>query len=166
MPLIIGSTTFKAAATATAASKALPPFWSTSSPARVASGWAELTMPLVPRAGRVGVFLVAGPSTGSGSDSAARAGAVVFSPVEPSEAAVSCVDEVFPTVLASRRALSFRALDGAPQDHSTPTSNATRRILLKTHLREPRPSSPREFKPLLGKGVGIGALCLLYGTTP
>src|SRR5215211_699639 len=66
MPLIPGSTTFRAAATATAASKAFPPSWRISRPALVASGWAELTIPLVPTAGRVGVFLLAGPSADAG----------------------------------------------------------------------------------------------------
>jgi hypothetical protein len=52
MPDIIGSTTFSVAATATAASKALPPASSISNPACVASGWAELIMPCLPTAGR------------------------------------------------------------------------------------------------------------------
>src|ERR671926_1933272 len=56
MPDIIGSTTFKAAPTATAASKALPPSARIFRPACVASGWAELTMPEAPTAGLVGVL--------------------------------------------------------------------------------------------------------------
>src|SRR3712207_3307368 len=66
MPLMYGSTTPKEAATATAASKALPPSSRTSRPACVASGWAELTIPFVPTAARAGVLLVAGPSRSSG----------------------------------------------------------------------------------------------------
>ena len=65
-PLIIGSTTPSEAATATAASKAFPPSSMISNPARVASGCAELTMPLVPTAGRAAVFRLAGPSRASG----------------------------------------------------------------------------------------------------
>src|SRR5215208_5985087 len=56
MPLIIGSTTPSEAATATAASKAFPPSSMIPNPARVVSGCAELTMPLVPTAGLAAVF--------------------------------------------------------------------------------------------------------------
>src|SRR5215203_371329 len=66
MPLIIGSTTPKAAATTTAASNALPPLWRILRPDRVASGLAELTMPEAPTAGVVGVFTL-----GSGLEPAA-----------------------------------------------------------------------------------------------
>ena len=48
-----GSTTFSAAAVATAASMALPPWRSTSAPAIEAREWAEVTTPRVPpKAGR------------------------------------------------------------------------------------------------------------------
>src|SRR5947209_4633514 len=60
MPDIIGSTTFSVAATATAASKALPPASRMSSPACVANGWAELTIPRLPTAGRAAVLRLAG----------------------------------------------------------------------------------------------------------
>ena len=43
-----GSQTLRAAATATAASTALPPWISIRRPAREARGWAEATMPRVP----------------------------------------------------------------------------------------------------------------------
>lgn len=48
MPVHDGSVTLRAAAVATAASAALPPSARISSPAWVASGWLEATMPLVP----------------------------------------------------------------------------------------------------------------------
>jgi len=47
MPIDIGSTTPKTAAVATAASMALPPFMRMRTPARVASGWLEATMPFL-----------------------------------------------------------------------------------------------------------------------
>jgi hypothetical protein len=53
-----------------------------SSPAFVASGCAELTMPFVPTAGLFAVFLLAGPSTGPASCSAVASG-VVGSSVSP-----------------------------------------------------------------------------------
>src|SRR5215210_492994 len=95
MPLIIGSTTFRAAATATAASKAFPPSERISSPARVAYGLAELTMPEGPIAGLVGVFCVGcgAPATdvevvaSVGWAARASAGDVVSSPaLSPREA--------------------------------------------------------------------------------
>jgi hypothetical protein len=111
MPLISGSTTFSAAATATAASKALPPSARISSPAFVASGCAELTMPLVPTAGRVAVFRLAGPSTSSGSDSSRRAevaGPVVCSSAEPPPGeVVSSTGAVSSTGVPSPEALSW-----------------------------------------------------------
>src|SRR3954468_10762600 len=55
------------AATATAASKALPPERSTSRPAWVASGWALLTIPRVP---------TAGPGCGAGVEKALSGGGV------------------------------------------------------------------------------------------
>jgi hypothetical protein len=45
IPDMGGSTTFRAATTATAASKAFPPDSRMATPASVASGWAELTIP-------------------------------------------------------------------------------------------------------------------------
>src|SRR5947199_400817 len=45
-PFIVGSTTERTAAAATAASTALPPFCSTRSPAAVASGWLVAMTPL------------------------------------------------------------------------------------------------------------------------
>ncbi len=53
IPDIMGSTTLRAAATATAASNAFPPRSSTSTPTRVARGWAVETMPPVAIAGTV-----------------------------------------------------------------------------------------------------------------
>src|SRR2546425_1983848 len=44
----MGRTTPSAAATARAASKALPPRWRTESPTKAATGWAEATMPRTP----------------------------------------------------------------------------------------------------------------------
>ena len=43
MPLLVGSTTVRHIAVATAASKALPPFLSISSPAWAAKGWLVAT---------------------------------------------------------------------------------------------------------------------------
>src|ERR671938_294591 len=96
MPLIIGSTTFRAAATATDASKALPPSARTFRPARVASGLAELTIPDAPTAGLVGVF-----SLGSGSEMAAE-DEVVGSAVSPPARASS--GEVVSSAVFSREA--------------------------------------------------------------
>src|SRR3954467_12655426 len=45
-PFIVGSTTERTAAAVTAASMALPPDWSTRSPAAVASGWLVAIAPL------------------------------------------------------------------------------------------------------------------------
>src|SRR5262245_42144755 len=50
MPHIIGSSTPSAAATAIAASKALPPCSSTAAPMIAARGWADATMPRRPKA--------------------------------------------------------------------------------------------------------------------
>src|SRR5918997_4972941 len=134
IPLISGPTTPGAAATPTAASNAFPPSARISSPAFVASGCAELTMPLVPIAGRVAVFLLAGPSTGSGSDSdRARCGVcpVVSSSLVPSDAVVSAAGTVFCVVRFSGGAPSFWALDCTPQEHRIPTISATMSDLLK-----------------------------------
>src|SRR5829696_345596 len=127
-PLIIGSTTPRAAETATAASKAFPPASRTSSPARVASGWAELTMPFVPTAGRPVVFLLAGPSTGPASCPAAGSGvvgSVASSAVFPERWGLSSV--VSTGVLPSPEAPSSRAPDWAPQEHRTTSTNASRK---------------------------------------
>jgi hypothetical protein len=136
MPLIIGSTTANAAETATAASKAFPPSLRTSSPACVASGWAELTTPFVPTAGRFAVFLLAGPSTGS--DTGFEVAGPVLSPVKSAGVVVRSEEEASSPVVPAREALSLRALDWTLQEHKSPTSNATRRILLKKRLQEAR----------------------------
>src|SRR5215217_3570054 len=94
MPDMYGSTTPRAAPTATAASNALPPSASTSRPDCVASGWAELTIPEAPTAGLDVVFWL-----GSGVRTATVVGVLgsaVSSPTEPSsEEAVS--SEALPT---------------------------------------------------------------------
>src|SRR5215207_437946 len=141
MPLISGSTTFRAAATATAASKAFPPSSRISSPALVASGWAELTMPLVPTAGRVAVFLLAGPPAGSWPASAGEVVCPVVSPLTSlfSGAVVSSEEAAsLPTV--SWREAPSGAVDLALHEHTIPTTSATRSSRLKT-----RPRS--EFQP-------------------
>ena len=51
MPFEVGSTTVRAMAVASAASTALPPARSTSSPAWAASGWLVATAPLVAKTG-------------------------------------------------------------------------------------------------------------------
>src|SRR5919202_6358545 len=117
MPDIIGSTTFKAAPTATAASKALPPSARVFRPACVASGLAELTMPDLPTAGLAVVFwliLRAVVSPDSGSAAVVEEVGPVISPptTEPS------VEEV---------ALS-RAADCA-QELRVPTINTMKSIL-------------------------------------
>jgi len=62
IPDIIGSTTPSTAATATVASKALPPARRISQPACVASGCAVLIMPAVPNAGRSAVLRLSAAS--------------------------------------------------------------------------------------------------------
>src|ERR687898_1563273 len=131
MPLMYGSTTPKVAATATAASKALPPSSRTSRPARVASGWAELTIPFVPTAARAGVLLVAGPSRTwgpatvlGGEDSTVLSLSARFvrgdgvrsgtSPSAEVRSAVSPLGELPP------------AVESPPQEQSTSTTNAVR----------------------------------------
>src|SRR5918998_3033794 len=159
-PLIIGSTTLRAAAAATAASKAFPPSARISRPAFVASGWAELTIPFVPTAGRVDVFLLAGPSTGLGAGSSARArsaGSVGSSVVRLPDAVVSSTDAASSAVLSSRG--SFWAPDWTPQEHRAPTSNKARRILLKARLRETRRAIPHTPDCSDRSDVGIAALC-------
>ena len=47
MPIDVGSTTPNTAAVAIAASMALPPFMRICTPARVASGWLDATMPFL-----------------------------------------------------------------------------------------------------------------------
>src|SRR5918993_3221712 len=107
MPLIYGSTTPREAATATAASKPLPPSSRTSRPACVASGWAELTIPLVPTAVRVGVLLLAGPSLGpdpatvvGGSGSTGVSPSAGFVPGDEVCSGTSPSAEVCPAVLS------------------------------------------------------------------
>ena len=75
-------------------------------------------MPFAPIAGRVAVFLLAGPLAGS-------------SPVELSDAVVSPADAASAAVRSSRGSASSWALDWTPQEHKAPTSTATRRILLR-----------------------------------
>src|SRR5215210_1202377 len=120
MPLMYGSTTPREAAIATAASKALPPASRTSRPARVASGWAELTIPFVPTAARVGVLLLAGPSRGS--DPATVAGGVGSTVVSPSAGFVPG-DEACSGTSPSAE---VRSAVSPPQEQSTNTTNATR----------------------------------------
>ena len=115
MPLIIGSTTFRAAATATAASKALPPSERILRPARVARGFAELTIPDAPTAGLVWVLWV-----GSGAELAMDV--EVDDPVI--SLAVSSTKEIVSSPAFSREALSGEA-DWA-QELSTTKSNPTK----------------------------------------
>ena len=76
-------------------------------------------MPFVPTAGRVAVLVLAGPSTGFGSDSASRAGGVlrpvVSSLPEPSGAVVSLADAASPAAPRSRWVSSLWPLDWTPQ---------------------------------------------------
>src|ERR671913_1928945 len=133
MPLIIGSTTPSEAATATAASKAFPPSSMISNPARVASGCAELIMPLVPTAGRTAVFRLAGPSRTSGS--AVVAGAPcsgVSSALLSSGAAVvsgKACSAVVAGLPASFPAATSEAVDPVPQEQRT-TANTVARMAL------------------------------------
>src|SRR5215204_319496 len=134
-PLIIGSTTPSEAATATAASKAFPPSSMISNPARVASGCAELIMPLVPTAGRAAVFRLAGPSRTSGS--AVVAGALrsgVSSAVLTSGAAV-VLGTVCSTIVAGSPASSPAAPSGAvdpvPHEQGTTANRVAKMALLQ-----------------------------------
>ena len=113
----------------------------------MASGWAELTTPFVPTAGRTAVFLVAGPALGA----AGTVGSVVSSPVEFSDVVA------FPAALSvvARGLSSFRALEWTPQEHRTPRSSAAARIFLKSSLREARSTSPESLDRLQGR---VGAL--------
>src|SRR5215216_2190796 len=125
MPLIIGSTTPKLVATATAASKAFPPSARISRPACVAKGLAELTIPDAPIAGLVDVLWL-GFGAGSATD-AEVVGSVVSSPAIPSS------EEVVSSPASSRRALFSEAVDGA-QELNIATANTTKNaksILLK-----------------------------------
>ena len=66
MPFMCGSTTERTAAAVTAASMALPPSWSTRSPAADASGWLVAMTPLAAgTTDRVARGLAAGRSPGS-----------------------------------------------------------------------------------------------------
>src|SRR5215203_637293 len=117
MPLIIGSTTPRAAATATAASKALPPSSRISRPARVARGFAELTMLEDPVAGLVEVLWV-----GSGTELAAgvkASGSTGSSTVASSETGSSP---------ASARGASSETEERAPQELRTATTDTTKAI--------------------------------------
>jgi hypothetical protein len=115
MPLIIGSTTPRAAATVTAASKALPPSSRISRPARVARGFAELTMPEDPVAGLVEVFWV---GSGTELEMDIEVDDPVISP------AASSTEEVASSPAFSREALSGEA-DWA-HELSTTKSNPTK----------------------------------------
>src|SRR5215210_6346126 len=145
MPLMYGSTTPREAATATAASKSLPPSSRTSRPARVASGWAELTIPFVPTAARVGVLLLAGPSRGS--DPATLVGGAGSTAVSPSEGLVPG-DEVCSGTSPSAGVCSTVSPGGElppvaelpPQEQSTNTTNATRNGYFSTRTECSTPS--------------------------
>src|ERR671917_2866555 len=132
MPLIIGSTTPRAAAPATAASKALPPSSRISRPARVARGFAELTMPEDPVAGLVAVFWV-----GSGTELAAgvkAAGSTGSATVASSETTSSW---------ASAREASSGTEERAPQELRTATTDTTKaikKILLKRKRSSKKPA--------------------------
>src|SRR5918996_3384172 len=117
MPLIIGSTTPRAAATATAASKALPPSSRISRPARVARGFAELTMPEDPVAGLVEVFWV-----GSGTELAAG---VKASDSTGSSTIASSGTSSSP---ASACGASSETEERAPQELRTATTDTTKAI--------------------------------------
>src|SRR3712207_6117889 len=123
MPLIIGSVTPRAAATATDASKALPPSSSTSTPARVAYGLAELTMPDPATAGVLTVFWVGSISTlATGIGGSAT---VSSSTVASSE-----------TLSSAARGAPSEAEERALQEFRTATTNtkkAIKKILLKTN---------------------------------
>src|SRR5918993_1067059 len=118
MPLIIGSTTSSPAAPATAASKALPPSERISSPARVAYGLAELTIPDVPTAGSVVVFWVGCTAPDDfeelvdSVDSATRAsaGAVTSSPAPSSLEATSEVEDQAPQELRTVTIMHTRSI--------------------------------------------------------
>src|SRR3712207_5161663 len=123
MPLIIGSTTPRVAATATAASKALPPCERISRPAWVARGLAELTIPEDPVAGLVGLFWV-----GSRAVLAAgleTAGSAVSSPTTDSSDAAS----------SSARGASSKTEDRAPQELS-PATSTTMKDIKKIFLKD------------------------------
>src|SRR5215212_11794730 len=129
MPLMYGSTTPREAATA--ASKALPPSSRTSRPARVASGWAELTIPFVPTAARLGVLLLARPSRGSdpptavaGSGSTAVSPSAGFVPGDEVCSGTSPSAEVCPAVLPPGEPPPVA--ESPSQEQSTNTTNATR----------------------------------------
>src|SRR5438552_462403 len=79
----MGRTTPSAAATATAASKALPPRWRTESPTKAATGWAEATMPRTPIAS--GRRSAGRPATGSRrqAPSSTRAAASLMGSILP-----------------------------------------------------------------------------------
>jgi hypothetical protein len=129
-PDIIGSTTFKAAPTATAASKALPPSARVFTPACVASGLAELTMPDLPTAGLVVVFWL----ILRGVVSADSGSAVVDEEVGPAVSSPS-TEPSFEEVLSK-----FAA---CVQELRIPTINTTKSILLKNTLHKSQSCQPR-----------------------
>src|ERR687897_1228468 len=139
-PLIIGSTTFGGGERPPAASKAFPPSSRISSPARVASGCAELTIPFVPTAGLLAVFLLAGPSTGLSS----RADSGVVGPVVSVEGRAFCV--VSPVPSFTRDVPSSPILDRALQEHRAASKRASRRILtLSRSISSGPPAGPNRF---------------------
>src|SRR5215210_4351488 len=151
MPLIIGSTTLRAAPTATAASNALPPSSSTSTPARVASGCAALTIPFVPTAARAAVLVVAGPSLNSGSASLCLA-SDPCPPEDRADVASSAGREVDSSTAAPPVASAVRA--GTPFPPEEPSEGSlcgpqeqrtrTRRT---SSLFIPYPPSPPDLEP-------------------
>jgi hypothetical protein len=106
-----------------------------SNPARVARGCAELTMPLVPTAGRTAVFRLAGPSRTSGSAVVAgtlRSG--LPSALLSSGAAVvsrTVCSTVVAGSVASFPAAPSEAIEPVPQEQRTPANRIARMALLK-----------------------------------
>src|SRR5215210_6091071 len=152
MPLMYGSTTPRVAATATAASNALPPSSRTSRPARVASGWAELTIPFVPTAARVGVLPLAGPSRSS--DPATVVGGVGSTVVSPSVGSV-IEDEVCSGTSPSAEVCPAVSppgdlppvVESPPQEQRANTTNTTRNGFFSTLTSQQR-LTHRETRPL------------------
>jgi hypothetical protein len=103
----------------------------------VASGWAELTIPFVPTAARVGVLLPAGPSRSSGPATiVGGAGSTVVSPsagfVPGAEvcSGTSPSAEVCSTV--SPPGELPLVVESLPQEQSTNATNATRNGFFST----------------------------------
>src|SRR5918995_1573449 len=120
MPLIIGSTTPRGGATATPASKALPPPSRISRPPRGAKGVAELTMPEDPVAGLVEAFRV-----GSGTELATgvkASGSTGSSTVASSETSSS------PASARGASSETSETEERAPQELRTATTDTTKAI--------------------------------------